>query len=112
MGAIILIIGTYRTHSSMTKKNQINQTTTTKKKATSTYSPQLEDYDRNKISSTILAVACGAYTGAIPRSKMGENIKKMLADKGYSPTKVYNNWDYYWRRAKEMDRVNGTNCLG
>ena len=74
--------------------------------------PQLEDYDRNQISSTILAVSCGGKEGLIPRSKMGATIKKMLDEKGYNPTKVYNNWDYYWRRAKEMDRVNGTNCLG
>lgn len=107
--AIILIIAAFSIFGSLTKTNQ---TTTIKKKTTSTYSPQLEDYDRNQISSTILAVSCGGKEGLIPRSKMGATIKKMLDEKGYNPTKVYNNWDYYWRRAKEMDRVNGTNCLG
>lgn len=112
VGAIILIFAAFSIFGSSTEKNQTNQTTTIQKKAPSTYSPQLEDYDRNQISSTILAVSCGGKEGLIPRSKMGANIKKMLDEKGYDSTKVYNNWDYYWRRAKEMDRVNGTNCLG
>ena len=117
---LLVIVGVFTTIASNFNTSTSSQTdskneTSNKDTPSKSYvghSPQLEDYDRNQISSIILAVSCGAYTGAIPRSKMGTTIKKMINEKGYNPTKVYNNWDYYWKRAKEMDRVNGTNCLG
>lgn len=67
--------------------------------------------ERNRISATILSVACGARVGALDRNKMGETIKQMLSSKGIDPTSVYDNWDYYWSRAKEMDAYNKTYCL-
>jgi hypothetical protein len=74
-------------------------------------STNLEGSERTKISAIILSVACAAKTGFIPRSQMGINIKKMLSEGGYDPTDVYGNWDYYWERAQEIDRVAKSFCI-
>lgn len=75
------------------------------------YSYQLEDYDRNQISSLILAVSCAGKEKVIQRGMIGGNLKKLLTDRGYNPADVLQNWSYYWSRAKEMDEKNKTYCL-
>jgi len=64
-----------------------------------------------QIASIILAASCAGKTGLMPRSEIGSTLKKMLEDKGIDATRVYEDWDYYWGIAKEMDAVNKTYCL-
>ena len=70
-----------------------------------------EDKQTNKISSIILSVACGAKVGVVSRGQMGETVKQMLTSEGIDPTSVYEKWDYYWGRAKEMDEYNKSYCI-
>lgn len=64
-----------------------------------------------KIASVILTISCAGNKGLIARNQMGSMMKKMFADEGINSTEVYENWDYYWGLAKEMDTVNKTYCL-
>jgi len=69
---------------------------------------------RNKdteIASIMVSVSCAGNKGLIPRSQMGSMMKEMFQDKGIDSTEVFENWDYYWGIAKEMDAVNRTYCL-
>ena len=64
-----------------------------------------------QIASIILAASCAGKTGLMPRSEIGSTLKKMLEDKDIEVTRVYEDWNYYWGIAKEMDAVNKTYCL-
>jgi hypothetical protein len=93
------------------KKQETERVERQSKTSNSVSSTNSEDSKRTKISAIILSVACAAKTGFIPRSQMGINIKKMLSEGGYDPTDVYGNWDYYWERAQEIDKVAKSFCI-
>lgn len=67
--------------------------------------------NHTEIASIIVSVSCAGNKGLIPRGQMGSMMKEMFQDKGINSTRVYDNWDYYWGLAKEMDSVNKTYCL-
>ena len=70
------------------------------------------DTERTKAASSIVAAACaGSQIGVVPRGQIGELLKQLLEKQGIEPKKVFNNWEYYWSRARQVDKVNGTNCL-
>ena len=66
---------------------------------------------RNQVASMMVAVACGGSKGLMPRNQMGSMLKQMLESKGINANEVFNNWDYYWSRATEMDKFNQTYCI-
>jgi uncharacterized protein YlxW (UPF0749 family) len=93
------------------KKQEAERVERQSKTPNSVSSTNSEGSERTKISAIILSVACAAKTGFIPRSQMGINIKKMLSEGGYDPADVYGNWDYYWERAQEIDKVAKSFCI-
>jgi hypothetical protein len=64
-----------------------------------------------EIASVIVSVSCAGNKGLIPRNQMGSMMKDIFDDKGINSTEVFENWDYYWNIAKEMDAFNKTYCL-
>lgn len=64
-----------------------------------------------KIASIIVTVTCAGNKGLIPRSQMGPTMKRMFRDERINSTDVYENWDYYWGIAKEMDTVSKFHCI-
>ncbi len=71
-----------------------------------------EDEERTKAASALVAAACiGSQLGIIPRNQAGGLAKQLMEKQGIDPQRVFNNFDYYWSRAKEVDRANGTKCL-
>ena len=64
-----------------------------------------------EIASVIVSASCAGKSGLILRSEMGSMMKSMFNDKGIDSTAVFDNWDYYWNIAKEMDAYNKTYCL-
>ncbi len=67
--------------------------------------------DRSTVGAIILSVACGSQTGLVSRSETGSQIKSLLESEGINPQVVYDNWDYYYSRAKEMNDFKGYSCV-
>lgn len=64
-----------------------------------------------KIASIIVTVSCAGSKGLIPRSQMGSTMKRMFQEEKVNSADVYENWDYYWGIAKEMDTVSKFHCM-